>query len=225
MKKFGVILLALITAGLSFAYFSWKQATKLPEWYSTNETVGQKHNSTGKLSADTTEEVLEFAVQPTTETTSKPATSKTNVNSSKSAKVKLNKNELNELVVSKVSKSVGTDKAVKGSNTTIKNGRVESGVVVSVSEISASKLEQKQKAAIEKAIRAFPALKDKDIYVGIEGKPKVKDGQLMFDDNTKIKLGSLSLTMAELSSRLGIPKDSLERSISLEIKKLKIDES
>lgn len=223
MKKIGIGLLILVTLTLSAAYFYWKQATKLPEWYSTNKTMNQGPNSGTEYTTDTTEEALEFVVQPRAEATSKTAVGK--IDSGKTVKVKLNENELNDLVVSKVSKSVGTDKAVKGSNTTIKNGKVESGVVVSVSEISASKLEQKQKTAIEKAIKAFPALKDEEVYVGIEGKPRVEDGQLMFDDNTKIKLGNLSLTMAQLASRLGIPKDSLERSISLEIKKLKVDES
>ena len=74
MKKIGISLFILVTISFSVAYFYWKQATKLPEWYSTNETMNQKQTSAGKLDTNTSEEALEFVVQPETEATSTPAT-------------------------------------------------------------------------------------------------------------------------------------------------------
>jgi hypothetical protein len=224
MKKIGIILSVLIAAPLSFAYYYWQQATKLPEWYAANETTDhQQSNSAEQLEQSNSAEQLELEIPQ--EMLEKGTKASSEVSNGKSVEVKLDEKELNDLLVSKISKDVVSgelSQAVKGSNTTIKNGKIESGAVLSLSEIPVDQLKANEKEALQKAIKTFPALKNKEVYVGIEGKPRAENGQLAFDDNTSIKLGNLSFTVLELSNRLGVPKESVEKAINLDLKELNV---
>jgi hypothetical protein len=42
-------------------------------------------------------------------------------------------------------------------------------------------------------------------------------GQVKWDSNTKVKLGNLSLSLNELSQRLGIPAEQLEQTLNLSL--------
>lgn len=223
MKKIVIVLSVAIAAPLLIAYYYWQQATKLPEWYTANETISpqinpaelEPGNSAEQLELEIPQEMLEKDNQASTEA------------SSGNVEVKLDEKELNDLLVSKISKDVANgefSQAVKGSNTTIRNGKVESGAVLSISDIPVDQLEASEKEALQKAIATFPNLKNKEVYVGIEGKPKAENGQLAFDDNTNIKLGNLSFTVLELSNRLGVPKERVEEAINLDLKELNVSE-
>lgn len=213
MKKIGIILLVLIVAPFSIAYYYWQQATKLPEWYTAKETIAPQKSNTPELELEVPQAMLDKTTEASPEA------------SSGNVEVKLGEKELNDLLVSKISKNVANgelSQAVKGSSTTIKDGKIESGAVLSISEIPVDQLKANEKAAIEKAIKTFPNLKNKEVYVGIEGKPRAENGQLAFDDNTNIKLGNLSFTVLELSNKLGVPKESVEKAINLDLKELNV---
>ncbi|HEY9729682.1 MAG TPA: hypothetical protein V6D50_24805, partial [Chroococcales cyanobacterium] len=106
------------------------------------------------------------------------------------------------------------------------DGRIESGTVVNLSGLPKNQLDEKQNAAIEKLVNTFPPLKDRDVYVGISGKPLVENGQLEWDDNTKIKLGNLSLSINELAQRLDVSPETLKQELNLssQIGKLRVSE-
>lgn len=212
MKKIGIILLVLIAAPLSIAYYYWQQATKLPDWYTADKTIAPQKSDGAELEIEVPQEMLE-----------KKTPTGTQVSSGKRVEVKLDEKKLNDLLISQISQNVANgelSRAVKGSNTTIQNGKVESGAILNISEIPVDRLEANEKAALKKAIKTFPTLKNKEVYVGIEGKPKAENGQLAFDDNTNIKLGNLSFTVLELSNKLGVPKERVEKAINLDLREL-----
>ena len=45
-------------------------------------------------------------------------------------------------------------------------------------------------------------------------KPTVRNRQVILDDMTRIKLGNISMTIPELSQRLGIPEEKLNQQLS-----------
>jgi hypothetical protein len=79
---------------------------------------------------------------------------------------------------------------------------------------------------VGKVLEAFPLLENKEVYIGLSGKPRIENGQLKLDKDTKIKIGNLSLSLSEVSQRLGIPQEEIEQKInqSLQAGNLKIND-
>ena len=209
MKKVGVLLI-LITGFLSFLYYYWYQATQLPQWYAQSHQSFQNVDRKVLETPQPNQENIEAKIEATINKS----------HTSKNIEVKFNEREVNHLVVSKMGETPDSRRllaATKGFNTKIQDGTLSTGAVINISEIPVDKLETSEQAAIAKIIQTFPALKNQDVYIGVEGKPIVEKGQLKLDDNTKVKLGNLSFTVSELANQLGIPKAKLEQKINLEL--------
>lgn len=139
----------------------------------------------------------------------------------KNVEVSLNEKDINTLIVSEIAASKGNSKlteAVKGVNTTIKNGSIEAGAVVNLSKIPQDALGESEKTTLTKLTKTFPFLANQDVYVGVIGKPSVKNGQLILDDNMQVQVGQLRFTVSELAKTLGIPKEQIEKKINIELK-------
>ena len=248
MKRVFVIFFILIGVGCSFLYYSWRQATQLPEWY-TNQLKGTPNtvnlsNSSEVLAAQSRlqekidEKIAQsLANRSVPNSTSTQTNSASNVNSSTEGEVSKNQNveielsnqDVNELVIAKVAKQQGQSKildAASGLQTTIKDGVLESGAVVNLANIPRNELAPGETQALDKVVKTFPMLENKELYLGISGKPRIENGQLKLDENTQVKLGNLSLSLAELSQRLGIPQEQLEQklSLSLQLGRLKVND-
>ncbi len=102
--------------------------------------------------------------------------------------------------------------AAKGVNTSIKNGRIESGAVINLADLPLAALPAEGQQAVEQLTRNFPFLANRDVYLGIEGIPKVVDGAVSLDD-THIKLGQLSLPIAKVATQLGLSQSDIEQQI------------
>jgi hypothetical protein len=157
------------------------------------------------------------AATSTPATSTKPAQS---TNSKKNVAVKLSKNELNDLVVSDFTRRTDGSKlaqAVRAVNTEVQNGKIESGAVVSLANIPINQLHAGEKDTLSRILGAFPALKNQNVYIAIEGEPEVENGQVKFGENTRIRLGDLSFTPAEIAQRLGVPEAEVRKRINLEL--------
>jgi hypothetical protein len=138
----------------------------------------------------------------------------------KDVAVKLNKSELNDLVASDfVRKNDGSKlaQAVRAVNTEVQNGKIESGAVVSLANIPVNQLQDGEKDTLSRIFDAFPALREQDVYIAIEGEPTVENGQLKFGENSRIRLGNLSFTASEIAQRLGVPEEEVRKRINLEL--------
>ena len=215
MKKFVTVLVLIIIGGTSLLYYYWTQANKLPDWYTQQPPKKQDINE-DKTEIYQTRKNVEAKITAMTQ----QATVDKNV------KLQLNENELNSLIAPEIAKKANSKfaKAVKAVRTNIKDGEIESGAIVNVSEISTAQLKAGEVAALTKVIKAFPALTNREIYIGIEGKPTVVNGELKLDENSKIKLGNLSFTTLELSQRLGISESKVRRMTELKLGSLKVND-
>ena len=215
MKRYWLILtLVLVASPIAALAYYWNTATKLPSWYTSKSQTPQ----TAVVNDTATIQQINLKPQPTIQ--DKIAAIKQQGNQ-KNVEINLTEADLNDLVISEVVKKTGNKKlpeAVKGINTTIQNGKIESGAVVNISQIPTAKLPKKERSAITKLTKTFPFLENQEVYVAVAGKPSVKNGQIQFDDHAQIKVGNLSFTVAEISQKLGIPKEQLEKRINLELK-------
>ena len=219
MKTIGVISLILLATGVTAGFYYWRQATALPTWYAKQAITANTTNTRNLLDIQQTTKKIEAKISDSTQ----------QLANNKDIELQLDENELNNLLASEIVKKSNKSQlaqAVKAVKTEIENGKLKSGAIVNISEISTAQLGKSEVAELTKVIKAFPTLEDREVYLGIEGKPIFKNGQLRFDENSTIKVGNLSFTQAELSEKLGIPESKIKQftKIQLQIDKLKVND-
>ncbi len=254
MKRVLFIFFIFIGVSCSFLYYSWRQATQLPEWYTnqsrtTQNTLDLNKSSEvlatqSRLQEKINEKISKALVAPletqasVTDSTTSQSKPLNNTNSSakdeevsknKNVEIELSNQEFNELLITKLAQHQEQSKilnATSGLQTAVKDGVLETGAVINLTNIPRDKLATSETKALDKVVKTFPMLENKDIYIGLSGKPKIENGQLRLDENTQVKMGNLSLSLSELSQRLGIPQEQLKQklSLSLELGRLKVND-
>ncbi|MGB3639879.1 MAG: hypothetical protein WBA39_20230 [Rivularia sp. (in: cyanobacteria)] len=212
MYKRVLLIFSLMLSGMGIAtFFLWQQAMQLPSWYiqsSSKENVISSTKQPSKLI--NAEEVLRKVSDNLTATTI--------------GEVELDAEEVNSLITSSIGKT-GNSKplatAIKGTNTKIENGKISVGAVVETASIPVQELSAIKQTKIIQLLRRLPG-KQKQVYIGIEGKPSIRNQQFSFDDATRVSLGYFSFPIAEVSQNIGIPQDSINLLLSQELKKLPI---
>lgn len=253
-KKLILIFLFFSYGAIALVYSFWRQATHLPEWYTTQSTLTQP-----KLDWNNSEELMAaqarlkekvkksiaksqaIAADNTLDISNpKNAQSETlnefnsdaypeESSNSKNVELELNNQEVNTLVMTKVAQDSRFSSLITstpGLNTTIQDGILEIGTVINLANLSQNKLSEREIAALDKAMTTLPFLEKQKIYVAISGQPKIEDGKVKLDKTTKIKLGNLSLSVPELAQRLGISQRKIEQNLhlSLQLKNLTVNE-
>lgn len=212
MFKRILLIVSLMLSGIGIAtFFIWQQAMQLPSWYtesSSKENVIAVNKETKKPLQ--TDEILRKVSD--------------NLTAKTAGEVELDASEINSLIATSLTKKNNIAEfapAIKGTNTEIKNGKISVGAVIEASSIPVEKLSAREQKKVIQLINNLSG-EEKPIYIGIEGKPRINNQELSFDDTTRIYLGNLSFSIDEVSQNLGIPKDSINQLISQEIKKLPI---
>ena len=214
MKKLFIVFLILSGVGFAGLYYSWRQATHLPEWYSpqsnNTQNVFDPSNSSERLATQARlQEKIEARIAKAQE-----------ISPNKNVEIELSNTEVNELVTTTIAQEASKRPVlatVRTNHTTIKDGVLESGAVVNLDNLPRNQLNESELAALDKIQKTFPFLNEQDVYVGIAGKPQIEMGQVKWDSSTKVKLGNLSLSLNELSQRLGIPAEQLEQTLNLSL--------
>ncbi len=229
--------LAVASVG-AVAFYYWQQATQLPDWYGSSQPDSLSQTSQADASTSPPNDFI-------TDTNQSPEPDRPQPNSQPSVsitqpskkvgtvpqtppkqptqaptKTEVQQKELTRLFTNEITRKAEDKKlgaAVKGANTTIQNGNVESGAVVNFKDISLDQLPPAERDFVTKLVTAFPALGQQSFYIGIEGKPTIKDGQAQLNDDVRIKLGKLSFTPAQLSQRLDIPEEQIRQQIQLQV--------
>ncbi|MBW4470191.1 MAG: hypothetical protein KME45_07270 [Stenomitos rutilans HA7619-LM2] len=228
-----VVSLALAGVAATVGYY-WQQATQLPAWYTTSQSdstiqpqqpsaesptvvANADQDRSGQTVPDSRSSVQSGTTKPPSTKAPQPAPLEAQ---KQPTKQQLRQNELTRLFTTEITRKAESKKlgsALKGANTTMQNGTVESGAVVNLSGISPDQLPPDERAFFSKLMTAFPELGRQSFYVGVEGKPKVKNGQAQLDEDLRVKLGNLSFTPAQLSERLGIPEDQIRQQLQLQV--------
>jgi len=219
MKKAAVVLLIVLLAVGGSLYYLWRQATLLPEWYQT----GKGGASDGSVvwyekDMERTRAALEREIEDQLRRSSARAGQ---------VEVVLDENDANKLFAVAISES--SDRypylnAVKALRTRIRDGNLDFGVVVDASEIFKNAPEQSAEADRPEATRLSGLLQEREVSLGLNGKFGAKDGRLQLDDDGKISIGGLTVSLKTITKRLGISEDKLKKNFKdLELGKFKID--
>jgi hypothetical protein len=200
-KKLLILFLVAIVGGFAAGFYYWRQFAAVPDWYKTQNT-------------NTKNERLEITSQI-----------QRSPDSNNNLTLQLNREDLNQLLAKKISESSQSSQllqSAKSIKANLENNTLEIGGVFNPSEIPEDSLDETQKAILDKTIQTFPQLKDLDIYVGVVGQPKVENGRLTLDKDSKLKVGKLTFSIDEIAPKFGLSPDRLGRYLEQELAKLNI---
>jgi hypothetical protein len=218
MRKvlFRLFLLAFI-GGAGSLYYIWHQATKLPDEYVDAVTANAQDSATVPLLPSQATVSRNKITQPI-------ATAKVG----QKIDIKLSDRDLNNLIVDKLAAAQADRQipsGISGINTSIKDGRINTGALVNIDRLARDAKPGSKAAGLTKLTDKLPFLKDRDVYIGIVGKPMFDGKRIEFDESTQIKVGNMNFTITQLSENLGISPEKIQQAIDLKIqqKGLKID--
>jgi len=220
--------MALLGVGAAgIGYYYWTEATALPNWYQEQSSDSQKYpqpselspppnNQNGTITA--TKEKIQEQVKATIE-------QQGNVQPQQEINVNLKTQDFNALIQSEISNKLKSRKitsALPNIQTNIENNNLEIGTVINPTKLEKLDLPRQQQAIVKRVMTNFPQLKDQDIYIGIEGQPKLKNGQLTLPNNSQVKIGKLTFTLSEVAQKLDVSPDRLQQSLNLNIDQLNL---
>lgn len=175
----------------------WQQATSLPNWY-TEDSVAPPEADTVYQSARRVEQKLKTLQNPQTTVT-------------------LNSREISDMVTAVVSESNRQSQipeAVRGVNAQLADGKVKAGAVIDFGKLQASDLTNQKQQTIVTTLKRLPGISDRQLYIGIESIPTVRNGRFELDPQTRLQIGNLSLSLDEAAKYTGIQPQRLQAEVN-----------
>lgn len=233
-----------IGAGL---FWFWRQATYLPDWYTQAPTNADTEPVLSGADVDQAEErqalKLKLARQvepiPTASSISRPSAPSSSdepplpaveappPSGTPTHEVTLDADTFNEFVVSAIPQTSQSEvifPAIKAINTAIEQGQVKTGLVVNMAELPLEQLPEQTRSHLEQALKTFPFLKDQEVYLGIVGQPRLESGRVLLGEDAKVQVGGLTLDLADAAERIGLPVETLESKINLQLGQLQVQD-
>lgn len=109
--------------------------------------------------------------------------------------------------------------AVRASRAVYEDGHLEVGVILDLSDFPADKLNDKDRARYERAVKNFPGLTNRDVWVGVEDDAVIVDGYLQLGADAKVRVGKLTYSLAGAAKRLGMKPEQLLREVNRELRR------
>lgn len=217
----GAGVLLLICVGV--LVYLWRQATALPDWYAEDDVVAVDESVDGWVVIPDDgdpfhEELMEG---PLPDESTGPSPKKNKRRRPKKAS-KGERRELRSFHKKTKIKDPTVRSAAKASRAIYEDGHLEAGVVLDMSKIERKKLDDKGKAFYDKALKAFPSLKRKEVYIAIEDTPGSKDGYLVLSEDAKIRIGNLEYSLEKAAKKVGVSPKKMRRQLNKEMKRLKM---
>jgi hypothetical protein len=229
MVKRLLLISGVVSIGiLGVLWYLWQQTTQIPSWYKTVEvTATTPAVNTVTKTPQTREQIWRKVSNTLREQSAKGESSST---------VELNSDEVNELIFSeveakgKVTSNAQLDKILLGTNTQFRDGKMVIGAMLNLAEIINRKdASSDSRVGIAQGLLNLPIVKDRPVYVEIEGTPTVRNRQIALQ-SPLVKLANVSLTIDDFSKYLGVSPVFLKeritkerRLVPMEVKDVKVE--
>lgn len=200
---------ALALGGASVWSFTWKNALVLPSWY-------QRAKPTIAASPSPHQGQAVAMSQPTADSSSPPLTIQKQLQAQQNttqATLQLTAQDTNQWLQAAIAQTPdypALKPAIRAINTEIKEGQLTSGVVIDTRQLSVEKLSPELRQSLQSTYQQFPMLKDRELYIGLTGSPKIKNNRLVLDKDAQVQLGNMSIPMPQAMKLFGLSPQSLE---------------
>ena len=198
-------LLLLLLLGGAFAWHTWNKATALPDWYDASAQA-QGGGGPRPQGANPPLNPQPPPRQGPPHPHQPGDGSHVQPRPQGPMSQTLDAQRMQELVAPTIAATLGAPDAsgiVKATRASIQDGVLDLGVVVDVGAIPVDQLQSAQRQAVEQALNAFPAFKDKEVFLGVEGPVSIDEGYVQLGEGTRVKVGDLELDPQELAGMLG----------------------
>jgi hypothetical protein len=211
---FFALLLTTVGGGL---FYIWYRATHVPSWYTQTNPPNQAFSV-----ASTEPWVPEW--QKITNQVVESLRKQGN-----QGKIELSASEVNTLVAygfdttalnnAEATNQMNVKKIVLGTNTKFQDGKMIVGAMVNLKQLAQRQLSKDgQGDATAQALLRLPFVGDttkwlpgdQAVYVEVEGKPTVKNGNIALEPNSQVTIAGFGSTLPELAKNLKIPATTLE---------------
>jgi hypothetical protein len=205
LKKIIVFLALTAIAGGGVAYYFWHRATQIPAWFEPEISVAP---------TSTPEDFLQERIRQ--EVANAP-------NPQEPVKVSLTGAELGQALNTEVSRQLKNVPSLPPLQAQITEKTLEVGTVVDPQMLNNAQLSPGQAKILERVMPLLPS-RNQPFYVGIEGQPQISQGQLLLTKNSRIKIGDLSFNIKEVSQRLNIPQEKLNKLLQMNMEQLNLQD-
>ena len=231
-KKILLALLAVVVVGAGVVIYYFRQATALPEWYEEDPTAFEEGDTEGSPPAewialnDEGEEIeevewpeveAEMGAESPAATPEAPAPNAGKKRRRRRAK----KHELRGFHRRSGKRNKGV---VRASRAVVEGDKLEAGVVLDLSRLPKDDLVERDRKLYDRAIKNFPGLSRRNVYVGIEDHPATENGMLRLGDDPKVRIGNLRYSLSGAAKRLGMTPAELRRELDREIRRMKLQD-
>jgi hypothetical protein len=185
---------------LGVLLYLWQQTTQTPSWYKTVEvTAGVVAVNTVTKMPQTREQIWRKV---------------SNTLREQSAKGESSFSELE--AKGKVAGNTQLDKVLLGTNTQFRDEKMVIGTMLNLAEIINRKdASSDSRVGIAQGLLNLPIVKDRPVYVEIEGTPTVRNRQIALESPV-VKLANVTLTIDDFSKYLGVSPAFLKERITKE---------
>lgn len=230
--------LLLVAAGIVALFFLWRQAARLPDWYDpaaeAPTAIEQSLTDPAAGAGSESATIPGPAVGSSRQDHEAPAArsgdeapapvdrdlrQELKQEAARSGILRLDEGELNALLQRALRSDPDGQRvrdATRAVRATLEGERLIVGAVTDLDRLSAAARDAKERAAVGKLRRLAPWIRGRDFYLGVEGRPRARDGELTFDGVT-VNVGQLSFDPAQLLSLVGLPADRLDRELAVRL--------
>lgn len=222
LKKIGLVAFLLVLGGGGWLAYTWQQVTHLPDWYTQSSTPDTAPSTLLPTQVDEPAEIESLAFDLHQKVDRVLGTT-----SSRTPEVQLTAQEFNQFVVTSLPAQARSPKvitSVKAMNTKIEAGQLQTGIVVDTAALPLDQLPSEYQATVKGLLQSFPVLQDKEIYVGVEGKPQIQQGKVVLGKDARLVIGNVRFSYADLRDRINLPSDLLDNPVNLQLGQLQIQD-
>lgn len=207
MLTLGLSVGIALLAGLSWVGYRVHAATRLPDWYDAEAVVTPDAADSAPVG---------WVIVPDEEAGDGEAAAP----AGPTAKGK--RRQLRNFHLRSAAGKGATRDAIRASRATYEDGRLEAGVVINVSKVDRAKLKKADREFYARVLEAFPRLKNRDVYIGIEDAPISEGGYLQLGPDTRVRVGKLDYSLRKVARKLGVSEAKVRKQIDKELIRLKV---
>ncbi len=212
LKKLLLVLLVLLLIAGGVIIWFWTQATALPEWYEPGQEVAVAEQTQPEEGGAQAKQPAAPARGPALQWKA------TKDADSGDEAVELRGFHRKAPIKGKARKAIRASRAVRTKD------KFEAGVVVDTSKISKDELSKRDNDTLTRALKSFPGLTERDVYIGVEDTPVSKDGVLQLSPKARLRVGNLTYSMHDAAKRLGIPESKLRDDLNKQLRKMNVQD-
>ncbi len=213
LKKLLFLLGGTFAVSAAIAYYFWHQATSIPQWYQTIGTEEVNPPATEPTLPRPIEEKIADQIHQQSQDNSSP---------DQAIAVNLSYPEVNQWLTTEINQQLRTQTAkvlpsAPTVQTQLKDNTLEIGTMIDSQQLTSAKFSRSQQAIINRVMTNFPQLQNQTFYLGVVGKPQVKEGQLVLAQNSQVRVGNLTFSVPEVAKKIGVSPKTLQRALTINL--------